>query len=55
MSLGIVVIGFTSAYFTYTVHCSCTHKRGRSPTYRFSVLVSWPDDDPSLVPKLAAV
>jgi len=51
MSLAIVVIGFTSAYFTYTVHV----KGGDVLLKRFSVLVSWPDDDPSLVLKLAAV
>jgi hypothetical protein len=51
MSLGIVVIGFTSAYFAYIVHV----KGGDLLLKRFSVLVSWPDEDPSLVPKLAAI
>ena len=51
MSMELVVTGFTSAHFSYIFNV----KGGRSPTERFSVLVSRPSDDPSLVSKLVAV
>jgi hypothetical protein len=51
MSLGIAVIGFTSAYFTYPVHVN----GGDLLLKGENLLVSWPDDDPRIVLKLAAV
>lgn len=50
MSLGTAVIGFTSAYFIYTVHV-----KGGDLLLQGENLVSWTDDDPSLVSELDAV